>query len=138
MKIALKYGIPVALIIAAWVALKHFVLHITGPSAQFADMAVFNFTAMVGLGLGIKERRVVNGNSLTFWQGLATGNSIAITYAILTSAYFAILLLTPVGRGLMQQEGETSIVKAFVGLLVGMVLFGTILSALISLVMKKD
>ena len=138
MKIALKYGVAVTLIIAAWVALKHFVLHLAGPSAQFADMAVFNFTAMVALGLGIKERRVVNGNSLTFWQGLRTGISIAVTYAILTSAYFAVLLATGVGRTLMQQEGETSLAKAFIGLAVGMIVFGTILSVLISLVMRKN
>src|SRR4051812_257589 len=47
MKIALKYGIAVTLIIAAWVALKHFVLHVEGQSAQFADLAVFNLSAIV-------------------------------------------------------------------------------------------
>ena len=44
MKIALKYGIGVTLVIAAWVALKHFVLHLEGANAQFADIAVFNFS----------------------------------------------------------------------------------------------
>jgi hypothetical protein len=38
----------------------------------------------------------------------------------------------------MQQEGETSMLAAFLGLGIGMTLFGTIFSALISLVLKKS
>ena len=101
MKIALKYGIAVTMIIAAWVALKHFVLHLQGQSAQFTDVAVFNLTAIVALMLGIKEKRMANSDRLTFLQGLGTGVSIAVTYAILTSLYFAFLLLV-VGPQLMQ------------------------------------
>ena len=136
MKIALKYGIAVTLVIAAWVALKHFVLHLEGPPAQFADVAIFNLTAIVALMLGIKERRMANGDRLTFLQGFGIGMSIAVTYAILTSLYFA-LLLKLVGPKLMQQEGETSVVKAFVGVAIGFALFGTVFSALISFVLRK-
>ena len=135
MKIALKYGIGVTLVIAAWIALKHFVLHLE--NAQFADIAVFNFSALVGLMLGIKERRVANGNSLTFAQGVKTGASIAITYAILTSLYFVVLLLT-VGQKLMQQAGETSMVKAFLGVSIAFAIPGIIFSVLISLVVRKS
>lgn len=136
MKIALKYGIGVALVIAAWVAFKHFVLHLEGANAQFADIAVFNFSAIVGLMLGIKERRVQNGDKLTFGQGFMTGMSIAVTYAILTSLYFVVLLAI-VGPKLMQQEGETSYFKAFLGVSVGFAIFGAVFSAIISLVVRK-
>ncbi len=97
MKIALKYGIAVTLTIAAWVALKHFVLHFEGPRAQIADVAVFNLSAIVGLSLGIGSRRMANGGWLTFVQGWKTGISIAVTYSILTSLYF-LFLLALVGR----------------------------------------
>ena len=137
MKIALKYGLAVTLIIAAWVALKHFVLHLQGPAAPLTDVAVFNLSAIVALGMGIKEKRVANGDRLTFLQGLGTGVSIAITYAILTSLYFA-LLLSLVGPKLMQQEGETSVAQAFIGVSIGFALFGTIFAALISLVLRKS
>ena len=136
MKLALKYGIGVTLVIAAWVALKHFVLHLEGPSAQLADVAVFNFSAIVGLMMGIKEKRLTNGNKLTFGDGFLTGLGIAVTYAILTSLYFA-LLLAVVGPGMMEQEGETSYVKAFAGVSIGFTIFGAIFSAIISLVLKK-
>jgi hypothetical protein len=136
MKLALKYGIFVTLVIAAWVALKHFVLHLESQPAQIADVVIFNLTAIVGLTMGIRERRTVNGGTLTFGDGLITGIKIAVTYAILTSIYFAVLLIT-VGPKLMQQEGETSMVKAFLGISIGFTLFGTVFSALIALVLRK-
>ena len=137
MKIALKYGIAVTVVIAVWVALKHFVLHLEGPSAQFADVAIFNFSAIVGLMLGIKEKRLADGNKLTFGDGFMTGLGIAITYAVLTSLYF-VSLLAIVGPKMMQQEGETSYVKAFAGVSIGFALFGAIFSAVIALVLKKS
>lgn len=137
MKIALKYGVAVTLVIAAWVALKHFVLHLEGPSTQFADIAVFNFSAIVGLMLGIKEQRIANGDKLTFGQGVKTGALIAITYAILTSLYFVALLLI-VGQKLMQQAGETSMAKAFLGVSIAFFIPGIIFSVLISLVVRKS
>jgi hypothetical protein len=119
------------------VALKHFVLHIEGQSAQLADLAVFNLSAIFALMMGIREKRLANGDRLTFLQGLGTGVSIALTYTILTTLYFA-LMLRLVGPSLMQQEGETSVTTAFLGLGIGLLAFGTIFSLLISLVMKKS
>jgi hypothetical protein len=136
MKIALKYGIAVTLVIAAWVALKHFVLHLEGPAAQIADVVIFNLAAITGLTLGIRGKRKMNGGMLTFGDGWITGIKIAVTYAILTSAYFAFLLAT-VGPKLMQQEGETSVVKAFLGASIFFALFGTVFSTIIALILKK-
>jgi uncharacterized protein DUF4199 len=136
LKLALKYGIAVALIIAAWVALKHFLLHLQGPSAQLADVAVFNFSAIVALLMGIREKRVANGDRLTFGDGFITGLSIAITYALLTSLYF-MLLLAVVGPRIMQQEGETSYLKAFAGMSIGFALFGAVFSAIIALALRR-
>src|SRR6185369_13223946 len=100
-------------------------------------VAIFNLTAIVALMMGIKERRMANGNRLTFLQGFGVGMSIAVTYAILTSLYFA-LLLKLVGPKLMQQEAEMNVVQAFLGVSIWFALFGAIFSALISLVMRKS
>jgi hypothetical protein len=137
MKLALKYGIAVTLVIAGWVVLKHFVLQLQGTPAQVADLVIFNLAAITGLTLGIREKRSVNGGLLTFGDGLMTGIKIVVTYAILTSVYFAILLAL-VGPKLMQQEGETSVVKAFLGLSIGLTLFGIVYSAIIAIVLKKS
>jgi hypothetical protein len=137
MKIALKYGIAVTLVIAAWVALKHFVLHLESQPAQVADVVIFNLAAITGLALGIREKRRMNGGTLTFGDGLITGIKIAVTYAILTSIYFAVLLAT-VGPKMMQQEGETNVVKAFLGISIGFALFGIFFSSIIALVLRKQ
>src|SRR5260370_17677320 len=88
MKTALKYGIAVTVAIAAWVALKHFVLHLESPAAQIADVLIFNLAAITGLMFGIKEKRRLNGGTLIFGNGLVTGIRIPMTYAVLTLAYF--------------------------------------------------
>jgi hypothetical protein len=136
MRIALKYGVAVTIVIAAWVAVKHFVLHLESHSAQFADLFVFNFAAILGLVLGIKSRRAANGGRLTFGEGWKTGILIAVTYALLTSLYF-VFLLAMVGPKLMQQEGETSYVRAFAGVSLGFAIFGAIFSAIIALLLRK-
>ena len=136
MRLAFKYGILVTLVIAAWVALKHFVLPLESRPAQFADVVIFNLTAITGLALGIREKRTINGGTLTFGDGLISGIKIALTYAILTSIYFALLLAT-VGPKLMQQEGETSVVKAFLGVSIMFTLLGTFFSALLALVLRR-
>jgi hypothetical protein len=136
MKIALKYGLAVTLVIAAWVALKHFVLHLETPAAAFVDAAVFNVSAIIGLALGIRAKKTEHDGSLTFGEGMKIGVSIAVTYALATSLYFAVLLAL-VGPNLMQQQGETSPVKAFAGVSIGFALIGTIFSAIISLILRR-
>ena len=136
MRLAFKYGILVTLVIAAWVALKHFVLHLESRPAQFADVVIFNLMAITGLLLGIREKRTLNGGTLTFGDGLISGIKIALTYAILTSIYFAVLLAT-VGPKLMQQEGETNVVKAFLGVSIMFALLGAVFSVLIALILRK-
>lgn len=54
----------------------------------------------------------------------------------MTSLYFVLLLIV-VGPKLMQQEGETSYVKAFVGVSIAFALFGSVFSAIIGLLLKK-
>jgi hypothetical protein len=137
MKIALKYGIAVAVVIASWVAFKHFVLHLESAAAQLIDLIVFNLSAIVGLFLGIRSKRTLNGRTLSFGDGWLTGISIAITYALLTSLYFA-LLLALVGPKLMQQEGETSMLKAFLGVSIGFSIFGAVFSAVIALILRRS
>ena len=136
MKIALKYGILVALVIAAWVTVKNFVLHLEGTQAQIADTVVFNLAAIVGLVLGIRAKRVANAGSLSFGDGLKTGVLIAVVYALMLCVYFGVVIAL-VGPRIMQQAGHTSYVSAFGGLAVGLVLFGAVFSAVISLVLRK-
>jgi len=145
MKRALTYGMLVSAIIAVWVALKHWGLNLDPARAAIFDTVIFNVAGLIGISLGISEKRSANHGALSFSQGLKTGVSIAITYATLTAIYFAILLLI-VGPKLMQQAGEVEpggaitgviLLQAFAGVLIGLTVIGTILSVFISLVLKR-
>jgi len=136
MKIALKYGILVALVIAAWVTVKNFVLHLEGTQAQVADTVIFNLAAIVGLVLGIRAKRVANGGSLSFGDGFKTGVLIAVVYALMLCAYFGVVIAL-IGPKIMQQAGHTSYVSAFGGLVVGLVLIEAVFSAVIALILRK-
>ena len=135
MKIALKYGIPVALLISLWIAFKHRVLHLESQQAAWVDMLIFNGSSVLALFLGIRERRITNDDSLTFGEGLTTGVLIAVIYSIGTTAYFA-LEIALAGRGMMAQNGETSMVGAFAGVSIGFLVIGAVLSAVISLLLR--
>jgi len=132
-----KYGIGVTVAIAVWVALKHFVLHLEGHVAQLTDLFVFNFAAIIGLVLGIKAKRSLNGGTLTFGEGWLTGILITLVYALLTSLYFLVLLAV-VGPKLMQQEGETSLAKAFLGVSIGFFTFGAGFTTIIAFLLRRS
>ncbi|MEO8434673.1 MAG: DUF4199 domain-containing protein [Pyrinomonadaceae bacterium] len=140
-----KYGVLVAIIIAAWVALKHLVLHIDPARAAIFDTIVFNAAGILGLFLGISAEKARNGGALSFGAGVKTGFFVALNYAVLTAIYFAVLLLI-IGPKLMQQAGEAGpggevtaliVAQAFAGVLIGLTLTGTILSLIISLILRK-
>ena len=89
---AFKYGVLVAVIIAAWVAIKHLVLHIDPARAAIFDTVVFNAAGILGVFLGIRDEKARNGGVLSFGAGVKTGFFVALTYAVLTAIYFAVLL----------------------------------------------
>ena len=145
MKKAFKDGVLVAIIIATWVALKHLILHIDPARAAIFDTIVFNAAGILGICLGIRDEKVRNGGVLSFGAGVKTGFFVALTYAVLTAIYFAVLLLI-VGPGLLQRAGEAGpggevtariLIQAFAGVVIGLTLTGTILSVIISLLLKK-
>ncbi|MDX6611097.1 MAG: hypothetical protein QOD75_283 [Blastocatellia bacterium] len=145
MKRALKYGLLVAVIIAVWIALKHWGLHLDQTRAAIFDTVVFNVAGIIVLALGISDKRAANNGGLTFGEGMKTGVAIAITYAVLTAIFFALVLVL-VGPGLMQQAGHVGpngeitgpiLVKAFAGLIIGLAFIGTILSVFVTLILKR-
>src|SRR5438128_2937307 len=107
MKIALKYGMAVTIVIAAWVALKHYVLHLEPASSAPFDLVIFNLMAVLGLVFGIRAKRRLNGGELTFGGGMKTGMSIVLAYTVLTSLYFALELIIFGTKYIQQESGAT-------------------------------
>jgi hypothetical protein len=137
MKLAFKYGVMVTIVIAVWVTVKNYVLHLEGPTVPFIDAAVFNLAAIAGLALGIREKRAANGGTLAYLDGFKTGVLIASVYALLSCLFFAVVMAI-MGPELMQRAGHTSYVSAFAGLFFGLALFGTVFSAVVALILRKN
>lgn len=144
MKIALKYGIAVTVVIATWVALKHFLLHLEPARAAPFDLVIFNLAAALGLFFGIRAERRLNGGELTFGGSMKTGMSIVVAYTVLTGLYFALELII-FGTKYVQQESGAGrqpinfvIAEAFAGLIGFFLVLGLIYSAIISLILKKS
>jgi len=143
MKITLKYGIAVTAAIAAWVALKHFVLHLEAARSAPFDLVIFNLAAALGLVLGIRSKRRLNNGTLTFGDGMKTGISIVVAYTILTALYFAFEMLI-FGTKYVLEESRTAtkpisvvVAQAFGGLIGFFLVLGLIYSLIISAIMKK-
>jgi hypothetical protein len=139
---ALKYGLFIAAGVAGWVMLKHFA--IKQSVSPWVDAVVFNAMELIGLALGIGERRAQLGG-LTIGEGVRTGISIAAVYAVAGCVFFAVLY-SAVGPGLLQyaQEpgtGERSasavLAGAFAGLFIGALLSGLVFSLLLSVLMRS-
>ena len=147
MKIALKYGAIIAAGIAIWVVADHFLLHITGPGSKagFLTPLFFNLLQLVMVFLGIRAKRSEQNGVLPLQQGLATGMSISLVYAVLSCTFFLVLYLIvgskllenePGGPGTSQPEKYVLLV-AFAGMFFGALVAGLIYSLAISFVMRK-
>jgi len=143
MKIALKYGIAVTVVIAAWVTLKHAVLHLEAARSAPFDLVIFNLAAVLGLVFGIRAKRRLSGGMLTFGDGIKTGMSVVVAYTILTSLYFVLELLVFGTKFIQQESGAANkpinivVAQAFGGLIGFFLALGLIYSAIISAIMRR-
>src|SRR5215207_1724422 len=138
MKIALKYGLLIAVGAMAWVLIAD----LTVPNSQslvhtLGTPIVFNVLQFVMIYLGLKAREREKDERQTFKEGLKTGVSISFVYALAASLFFAVLLA--VGTKWVELEpgvagAPTSRVaaQAFAALFFGAMLFGLVYSTLIS------
>lgn len=139
MKIALKYGIAIAVCFMTWVAVAHWLVPDPHSAVHSGGAAAFvNIVEIVAIFLGIRERKAAGGDQLRFKDGLKTGVSIAAVYAVCAGLFFMIALKV-MGAGMLAVEPGAELkpmwqvaLGAFLGLGVGAVLFGLLYSAVIS------
>lgn len=143
MKLALKYGLLITLVVVVWVLVTHFLFPVAPDSkANLLAPILFNLAAIVAIYLGIKSRQDELGE-ITFKQGLKTGLGISLVYAISTSLFFLVLFLI-VGPTLMANEpmaANSPIWKvalgAFVGMFFGSLILGLVYATIVSFFLAK-
>jgi|SRR5687768_14902650 len=142
MQIALKYGLLITLVVVVWVVVTHFLLPLPPTSSlNLLAPVLFNFAAIIALYLGIKSRKAEG--EMSFKDGLKTGLSISLVYAISASLFFLLLLLI-VGPSMMAAEPMAAnypvwkvALQAFSGMFFGSLILGLVYSTIISFFLAK-
>lgn len=137
MRIAIKYGLLITVVVVVWVIVTHF-LFTLAPTSKLNMLApvLFNLAAIMAIYLGIKERKAET--EMSFKTGLKTGTSISLVYAITACLFFFIVFLI-VGPSLMANEPMAATYPlwqvalfAYAGMFLGSLILGLVYSTIIS------
>jgi hypothetical protein len=144
MKIPLKYGLAITVVVVAWIAI---VRHLMGvPSDSKANVVapiLFNVAQIVAIFLGMIRRKNEAGGELGFKDGLKTGVGISIVYAASACLFFVIEYLVAGPKLLLAEAGASdrplwqTAAMAYAGLFFGSLIFGVIYSTVISFFLAK-
>lgn len=144
MKIALKYGLLITVVVVLWIVIVRLWLERgAGPLGQIISAVLFNGAAILAIFLGMKERKAALGGALSFKEGLKAGMGISLVYAISACLFFMIEYLVMGPKLLLSEAGpQTSAlwqvaVMAYAGLFLGSLLFGLIYSTLIAFFLAR-
>lgn len=144
MKIALKYGLAITVVLIAWIVIVRFLMGV-GPDsrANMIGPIIFNLATVIAIFLGIIRRKNEAGGELSFKEGLKTGLAISFVYAASSCLFFMIQYLVA-GPGLLMSEVGASdrplwqtAAIAYIGLFFGTLIFGLIYSTVISFFLAK-
>jgi len=144
LKIPYKYGLLITVCFILWVVIAHLLVPDPTSAIHRAGAGTFvNIVEVIMIALGIRARKVANGNHLRFKDGLKTGVGIAAVYGITASLFFAIILPV-IGKGMLAAEPGAEMkpawqvaLGAFIGLGLGAVLFGLLYSVIISFILAS-
>jgi hypothetical protein len=142
MKIAIKYGLSITLVVVLWVLVTHFLLPLAPESkANILAPILFNLAEIVALYLGIKAS--ADKSELDFRQGIKTGVAISLVYGLSSCIFFFIMFLI-VGPELMGNEPMPKdypmwqvALAAYAGLFFGALILGLVYSTIISFMLVR-
>ena len=144
MKIALKYGLLITLVVVLWIVIVRLWLgRGGGPQGQLISGLLFNATAILAILLGMRERKRELGGALRFKEGIKTGMAISLVYAISACVFFMVEYLVAGPKLLLSEAGPQNgplwqvAAMAYAGLFLGSLLFGLIYSTLIAFFLAR-
>jgi hypothetical protein len=144
MKIAIKYGMIIAVGIMAWTIVAHTL--VPNPQSSIHSLGAFTFFNLLhftGIYLGLKQLEREKMQKPSFKEGVKQGVSISFVYAVAAALFFMGVFLV-VGTKWMSAEALgpdipmwVIIVQAFGGLVLLTMIFGLVYSTLISFFLAK-
>jgi hypothetical protein len=145
MKIALKYGLLIAAVVVGWIVIVRLLMGVGADSkANVIAPILFNLAAIGAIYLGMKTRKNELGGELRFKEGLKTGMSISLVYAVSACIFFMIEYLVAGPKLLLSEAGPQIgpmwqvAAIAYAGLFFGSILFGLIYSTIISFFLARQ
>ncbi|HKO41708.1 MAG TPA: DUF4199 family protein [Pyrinomonadaceae bacterium] len=143
-KIAIKYGLLITAVVAAWIVIVRFGMGVEPESkANIIAPILFNITAIIAIFLGMSARKRELNGSLGFKEGVKTGMAISLVYAVSACLFFMIEYLVA-GPELLMSEGIAqgrplwqAAVFAYAGLFFVSLFFGLIYSTVIASILAK-
>ena len=144
MKIALKYGLLITVVVVLWIVIIRLWLDRGGgPPGQIVSGLLFNAAAILAIFLGMRERKKLLNGALGFKEGVKTGMAISLVYAISACLFFMIEYLVAGPKLLLSEAGPQTtalwqvVVIAYAGLFLGSLFFGLIYSTLIAFFLAR-
>ncbi len=144
MKIALKYGLLITVVVVLWIVIVRLWLGVGGgPQGQIVSGVLFNATAILAIFLGMRERKKALAGALGFKEGIKTGMGISLVYAISACLFFMIEYLVAGPKLILSEAGPQTtalwqvVVIAYAGLFLGSLFFGLIYSTLIAFFLAR-
>ena len=144
MKIPLKYGLAVTVVVVVWVVVVRHLMGVGANSrANVIAPVLFNVAQIVAIFLGMIRRKNEAGGELGFKDGLKTGVGISFVYAASACLFFVIEYLIAGPKLLLAEAGASNrplwqtAVMAFTGLFLASLIFGVIYSTVISFFLAK-
>jgi len=142
MKIAIKYGLLITLVVVLWVLVTHFLFPLAPDSkARALAPILFNLASMVSIYLGIKTS--FEKAELSFKEGIKTGVAISLVYGISSCLFFFVVVLF-VGPGIMANEPMPETypmwqvaLAASAGMFFGALILGLVYSTVISFLLVR-
>ena len=139
MKIALKYGLAVTLVVVAWIVIVRHLMGVGADSkANVIAPILFNVAQILAIFLGMIRRKNDAAGELTFKEGMKTGVGISFVYAASACLVFVIEYLIAGPKLLLAEAGASdrpiwqTAALAYMGLFLGSLIFGVIYSTVIS------
>lgn len=142
MKIALKYGLMITLVVVVWVLVTKFLFPVSPESSvNVLGPILFNLASIVAIYFGImatgRERE------LSFKESLKTGMSISLVYALSACLFFFVMFLI-VGPTLMANEPMAQTypkwqvaLLAYAGMFLGSLVLGLVYSTVIAFLLVR-
>lgn len=144
MKIPIKYGLLITILVAAWVLIVRSIVPTSSSIVHdLITPIVFNVLHFAIIYLGLKALEREKGEPSPFKEGLKTGVAISFVYALTISLFFVGVLLVIGPRWLAAEAGAGNApiskvaAQAFIALFVGAIVLGLVYSTVISFFLAK-